>query len=222
VWNTADGLRTLDGAEAQVVRETIGELVDAIRAQIDVDEPVSLGIRLFDELSWQQQLAMLLVVAKPLLCPDIPAPTNTALLDASVAAIYAQLCVGVECEIDMQRISTESWEDDTLRRQEIVRALAERRPQRRWLDAECVVMDEWNRVIDELRGWVLADEDWNLGDVALDAAPDLANPLKSVLGIDQDYFCDIPPDSDARPAREVWADIVELITGDRPDARVFD
>jgi hypothetical protein len=222
MWNTADGLRTLVNAEAQLVRETIDELVDAIRAQIDIGESVSLGIVLFDELSWQQQLAMLLKVAQPLLCPTVPAPTSSALLDATVAAIYAQMRVGVEVEIDVQRISTESWDHDTDRRQEIVRALRERRPNQNWLDAECVVMDEWDLAIEEVRSWVLADEDWNLGQVTLDASPDLARELKSTLGIDDDYFCDVPPDADARPPREVWADIVALIRGQRPDAHVFD
>ncbi len=222
MWDTAEGIRTLAGAEAQLVRETIRELVDAIRATKEVDQSVSLGTALFDNLSWQQQLAMLLKVAKPLLEPLTPPPPKTALMEASVAAIYAQMRVGVEYEIEVQQTWTEATDNDTVRRQQIVRALNERRPEESWPDAQCVLMHEWDLVLAEISGWVLADEDWNWGDITLDISPDKADGLKAVMGITEDYFLDIPPDSDQRPACKVWADLIELLSGQRPDEAVFD
>ncbi len=109
MWRTTEGIRTLAGAEAANLRETIGELVDAIRAAKREDElriklkrdstvdttvatvgEVDLNslsaaseINLFDELMWQQQLAMLLKVATPLLDPSLPPPQPSALMDAT-------------------------------------------------------------------------------------------------------------------------------------------
>lgn len=42
------------------------------------------------------------------------------------------------------------------------------------------------------------------------------------MGIRDDYFTDVPPDADGHQARTAREDIIELITGDRPDRDVFD
>lgn len=221
MWDTTDGVRILQGAESTLVRNTIHELVDVIRAAKADDESARVGVMLFDELSWEQQLAMLLRVAKQLFDPFLPPPPKSALMDATVAAIYAQMRIGIEIEIDFQQSATEIDGNDTARRQEIVNALIERYPDRDWLDAECVVADEWDLAVDVLRNWVLADEDWNLQNLSIDLDPENANLFKASLGIDRDYFIDIPPDGDERPPRIVWADLIELVTGERPDPAVF-
>ncbi len=248
MWKTTEGIRTLTGAEAENLCETIGELVDAIRA-VKLDEEFSkksngkstiagddaltgdaemnplsatTGVGLFDQLAWQQQLAMLLKVARPLLDPSLPPPQPSALMDATVAAIYAQMLIGVEYEIEMQQTSHESFDGDTIRRQGIAAALNEWRADPVWPDPECVVMDEWDWAIGALRDRILADEDWNLNELVLDAPPDAVDNLKALTGVARDYFVDVPPDPDFRAPRSVWADLVELITGSRPNEAVFD
>ena len=166
MWNTTKGTRVLTGAEAVVLRNTIGELIDAIRAEQVQDESARLGVGLFDQLSWQQQFAKLLKVARPLLDRATPAPQNSALMDATVGAIYAQMLIGVECEIEMQQSSVDSTDSDTIRRQEIVAALRESNDDLNLPDPECAVVEEWNLAIEILKDQVLFDEDWKMYDMA--------------------------------------------------------
>ncbi len=222
MWDTTKGVRTLQGAESALVRDTIYELVDVIRAARMDDEAAWVGVTLFDELSWEQQLAMLLKLAKQLLDPLIPPLPKSALMDATVAAIYAQMRIGVDIEIDWQQLDSEIEGDKTARRQDIINALHERYPDRKRLRAESVDSDHWDLAVDELRNWILADEDWKLHDLSMDLAPEKANQFKAFMGVEQDYFVDIPPDSDERSPQFVWADLIELITGQRPDPAVFD
>ncbi len=83
-------------------------------------------------------------------------------------------------------------------------------------------MDTWELAIDAVQGWVLADEDWQMDGLTLDLPPDKNREFKQALGIRDDYFTDIPPDANDQQARAAWADILELINGQRPDEAVFD
>jgi hypothetical protein len=221
MWNTSDGLRTLTGMEAQLIRDTAGELVDAIRAEKDYGEPVELGIPTFDQLSWQQKMVMLLHVLKPLLIEAVPSPPRSALNDATVAAIYAQMETGVESEIYFQQTTAQSEEGDTDRRRQIIEAIEEHGSELNWPDPECVVMDEWELAIAEVKSWVLPDEDYQMDGLTLDAPPEKSHELKRIMGISQDYFTTVPPDSTDNQARTAWADIQELIGDQRPDENVF-
>jgi len=222
MWNTANGIRTLTGAERELIVNGLHELVDAVVMARLSDESVSLGIALFDEVTWQQQLALLLKVARPLLDPKTPAPKPSAILDATVAAIYAYIGEMIECEIDVQRTSVESFDDDTGRRQDLVRALKESHPEGAWLDPECAVMEEWEVAVEVCKSWVLADEDYKLSELALDLDPEQATESREFLGIDKDYFIDIAPDPHQQSPGEIWADLLELTTGSRPDPKILD
>lgn len=223
MWNTPDGMRTLDGAEAILVRSTIHELVDEICTSRLYDHGAVVGIGLFDRLSWQQQLAMLRKVARGLLLRDEPVPEkSSALVDAATGAIYRQMLKGLEMEVELQQDSQESHEDDTIRREEVVAALNQRRPGHNWPHSECVVMDEWETAVFEIQSWVLADEDWVMDDLIADQPPSKSDEIKSLLGIDTDYLIDIPPDVDGASAAHIWADLIELVSGERPDESVFE
>ena len=77
-------------------------------------------------------------------------------------------------------------------------------------------METWELAIEEIQSWVLADEDWQMDDRALDLPPDKSRVFKQALGIRDDYFTDVPPDANNQQARAAWADILELINGQRP------
>ena len=221
MWNTSHGLRTLMDMEARLIRDTAWELVDAIRAEKDYVVAAEFGIPSFYQLTWQQKMVMLLQVLKPLLIEAVPAPTRTALNDATVAAIYAQMETSVESEIYMQQTTTQSEEGDTDRRCQIVEAIQEQGTERNWPDPECVVMDEWELAVAEVKSWVLPDEDYQMDGLTLDLPQEKSRELKQMMGIRQGYFRAVPPDSSNDQARTAWADILELIDGQRPDEDVF-
>ena len=79
MWNTPEGNRHLHGAEAHVYCQTLLELIDAIRAECDFDVKAEYGITAFDDTEWQQKLAMLLGVTRPLLLSDVAEPPASSL-----------------------------------------------------------------------------------------------------------------------------------------------
>lgn len=208
MWNTTYGERTLVWAERLLVASESWALTDAI-SEAAYDGGASFGILLFDRLTWQQQMLMVDQVLPALVEPTIPAPPNTALLDATVAAIYAQMVNSVQMEIDMadpdEDDSDNPYSQDSgfFVRQSILSALTERietdEPMEEpfedhSLSVECDEIEEWELVIEILRGRVLADEDWQMEAIALDLAPPTSQHLKQLMGIQGDYFIDIPPD----------------------------
>ena len=233
MWNTTYGERTLVWAERRLVAMESWALTDAI-SEAAYDGGASFGILLFDRLTWQQQMFMVGQVLSALVEPTIPAPPNTALLDATVAAIYAQMVNSVQLEIDM----AEPDEDDPNNpysqeigfyvRQHILDALTEpmdtdepmEEPfEDHRLSVECDEIEEWELVIETLRGRVLADEDWQMEAIAIDLAPPTSQHLKQLMGIKGDYFIDIPPDvtdEEAEAARLRIAAIGRRIH-DQPD-----
>ena len=220
-WNTAIGPRTLSGAEAYLVGQTAWQLTDSIREGLSIDSPLQFDIVLFDALTWQQQIVMLDRVLAPLLDADIDPPVPTALMDATIAAIYAQLVVFIETEIDMERTSDAAEEGDTDGRQEIVNALVECAYEGDCPDAECAVIDTWELLIEALRDRVLADEDYQMDGLTLDLPPEKSREFKRTLGISGDYFIDVPPDATTEDARNAWGNIIERITGERPNVSCF-
>jgi len=208
MWNTTYGERTLVWAERRLVAAESWALSHAI-SEAASEGGASFGILLFDRLTWQQQMFMLDQVLAALVEPTIPAPPNTALLEATVAAIYAQMVNSVQVEIDFA-IPDEDDPDNSHRvdsgfyeRQLVLDALKEPvntdepmgDPFEEYsLSVECDEIEEWELVIESLRGRILADEDWQMEAIAMDLAPPTSQHLKQLMGIQGDYFIDIPPD----------------------------
>ena len=220
MWNTVIGERTLVGAERRLIMNTGWGLADAISATAMCNDNVRFGIVLFDRLIWQQQMLMLEKVLKPLLEPTLFAPQSTALLDATIAAIYAHMLESVEIELDtarMDSIEVDSFygESNYDVRQEILDALlepvdADEPAEDGWPSVDCDDIDEWDLAIECLQGRMLADEDWQMDAITMDLAPIKSSRLKKAMGIQTAYFIDIPPDGTDEEAEAARLRIVEL------------
>lgn len=221
MWHTANGDRTLFGAESQLIRNVVGELIDAIRADPELGIPPEYGIERFDELDWRQQMVMLLRVVRGLLDENVPPIELTALNESVVAAIYAQMRAGVEVELDADG-TLQGDDAGDRRRAEIVAALHDRRPDSLLPSSQSVVMENWTAAIDCLEDMVLGDHDWALPDLLLDASPDYSRETKQKLGLGDGYFMDTPPDATDDDARLACADLLELVYGVRPDSATID
>ncbi len=216
MWKTAMGERTLVGAERRLVVSAGWGLADSISIAAP-DHKAIFGIHVFDRLTWQQQMLMLEKVLAALVEPTIPAPPTSALLDATVAAIYAHLYTSVEIELDVAKTDLDSslGEEDYFEvRQEILEAMREpvdsdepmeESPEGGWPTILCDEIDEWELAIESLRGRILADEDWQMEAITMDLAPKDSRAIKRNLGIQRDYFIDIPPDgSDEEAEAARW------------------
>jgi hypothetical protein len=207
MWNTPYGERTLNWAERRLVASESWALSDAITEAASFGG-TSVEVVLFDRLTWQQQMLMLERVLNALIDPTIPASANTALLEATVAAIYAQMVVSVQLEIDLIEPEDDPIDSYNPRSGYYVRQLildAIKEPvdfdepegdlfEEYSLSVECDEIEEWAIVIDCLRGRILADEDWQMEAIMMDVAPSAGEDMKQLMGIHGDYFIDIPPD----------------------------
>ena len=221
MWNTAMGERTLHGAERRMVMSAGWGLVDFISVAAP-DDKAMFGIVLFDRLTWQQQIMMLEKVLTALVEPTIPALQSSALLDATVAAIYTQVHTSVEIELDNARMELDSSLGDENYfevRQEILEALREPvdsdepiedSPEGGWPTILCDEIDEWELAIESLRSRILADEDWQMEALAMDLAPQKSRSMKQEMGIQRDYFIGIPPDGSDKEAEAARLRIVAL------------
>src|SRR4051794_4489220 len=100
MWHTAAGDRTLLGAEAALLRESLGHVVGMIERDADIDESWPFDIPVFDSLSWQQKIALLAHVTTALLREDVPMPELTAVSEAAVAVLFENVAQCVQIEID--------------------------------------------------------------------------------------------------------------------------
>lgn len=101
-WWTPIGERIIEGAEAEAIRYGIDALTDTLLT----DDEFTSDIQAFDELTRNQKLAMLLEVATHLLT-ETKHPELTAVLEATVAAVFAHICDCIAFEID-ENLPTES------------------------------------------------------------------------------------------------------------------
>ena len=200
MWHTPEGIRTLSGAEAHLVRQLIAALHDEIANGIEIDVPYTSDVYLFDRLQPTQQLALLLEVGSALLEESRPMPKLTAVREAAVYAIFRALLSFIEIEIDMGGREGESNHE---MRSLAIAAMEYSLPPEElepWRDEgmipdlDCEDIDEWNSLIELLADGILWDRDFEMEYLIADENPEKADITKEFLGIDGDYYAHVPPD----------------------------
>jgi hypothetical protein len=145
VSRTSCGGRTLKGAEARLFAETLLSLLDEEDSLQSADCP--LGIECYDNLDYGQRVLVLATIADSLLREEVPAVAVTAVVEGTMAALFAHLRGLVEMGIDEP-----AWWRDW--RRLIVAA-------RREAGAEnvpkptCEDLEEWTVAIQELKNEIL-------------------------------------------------------------------
>ena len=99
MWRAEVGNRVLTGAEAELFREGLCSLVDWTEEWPEN----AVGLRVFDQLSQPEKLAILDEVSRALLVKRVPCPIHTAVNEGAIAAIYYQIAGDVQLEIDEGR-----------------------------------------------------------------------------------------------------------------------
>ena len=190
-------------AEAALFRQSLAILVDMVRD--DTEGVWRLGIAPFDNLQPNQKLVVLAQAGSALLCQTEPVPKLTAVFEAAVGAVFEVSRVMVEMEIDQSaegRLSP-TWREGVL-------AAARHRQIEELVDSMSEDLDDWDVLIDSLMSEVLWDEDWRQTELYLDVPPDQGQAVKTLLGIDDDYFVAVSHDPSEKELHGILATLKRL------------
>ena len=219
MWHTSCGDRTLDGAEAELVRASVGNMVDEIQIEAEgLDGHWTYGVQVFDRLSWQQQLAVLADVGEALLRADVAIMPLHAWNEAAVAAIFANMRVCVGCEVTAPPCD----DPDLAREFSWLRLLHEAGsencspPQQgteQSLPSELEEESTWEDIVDDIEGGILWDADYDDADLYLDASPETRERLEEQMAVGADYFTAVPPDPTEAELPAIWRRLEILTAG---------
>src|ERR1017187_276482 len=164
MWWTSEDERVLSGAEWDLFRLGLSTLWDNFEMCDDDEEPGTTGIAVFDNLRKPERLALLAQVARGLHDEGEPCPDLTALMEGTVAAVFAQLryLIGIEIETDADRIGPSSANEDrgATPRHLVLAAIRETNPARELPLPGCRDVTEWGALLDSLLDRILDDRDY--------------------------------------------------------------
>jgi hypothetical protein len=220
MWHTSRGDRTLVGPEAALVAAAIESMLDELTLELEEDLESdqnwrhAYGIAAFDELTSAQRLAMVRDVARYLLTPTPTVCPLTATAEATVAAIFTEICDSVGIEIDLATDEDMEGEPRFLFWRSMIHAAAtsgiletaevtdgddlkgldETTEQDSLPKIDCNDREWWFDVVNQLADTILWDRDFEMADCFLDSDPIEAQQRRLLLGIEEGYFTDVAPD----------------------------
>jgi hypothetical protein len=207
-WRTQIGERTLQGAEATLIREALAMMVDMVEQEIsDHDDLWEFGVPLFDRLPAPAKLALLAQVGWALLRATDVCPPLTAINEATIGALFRHIEQSIHLELDDADDSDQrfSWPKDVL-------TVFEQIGETDDLPAlECQDLSEWEILVQVLTDRILWDEDFNDAELYVDKSPEHASILKSMMTIDDEYFTAVSPDPRESDLPRVRAVIQQLL-----------
>ena len=222
MWETSQGVRTLEGTEAFLVRELVCYLLDQILVGIDIDEPHRTDVPVFDSLQPTQQLVMLHEIATGLLDPHSSPVSLSAINEGTIYAVFCELRSLIEVEIDIERL--DGTEDRTLRTAAIEAWLQNHRWESDEADDEIpkpdsTDMDHWAWFVELIADEILWDRDFDMDGILGDIPPEKADLLKAHLGIQRNYYAMVAPDVLEVQIDEISSKIRALVSSfDSPTA----
>jgi hypothetical protein len=192
MWDTPDGVRTLSSAEAKLIRAGIEVFVDELKDDCYPDDGLTRGISIFDELSRHQRIALIAKAAAALLRADVVAPSPSAVIEATVGAIFETIRTELICEVEyggdnpyflwrplvLACIDFGDFDADAFH-----------------IDVTSTDVDDWKLLLECIQGAIVWDTDWMMSDQFLDAKrPKRARLVKRQMGITPNYFVTPAPD----------------------------
>jgi hypothetical protein len=222
VWETSEGVRTLNGAEAYLVGELVHYLLDQILVGIEIDEPHRSDVPIFDALQPTQQLAMLSQVAQGLLSQDVRPVPLTAINEGAIYAVFCELRALIEIEVDFQRLGEAP--DNTIRTAAVEAWLQHNQ----WNDEDdtpdsnSMNVDDWCWFVEMIADQILWDRDFNLDGLVADIQPEKADQLKAYLGIEPDYYSTVAPDTEDFDIEKISNQIRALVPAVEANSSTID
>jgi hypothetical protein len=214
MWHTPLGDRILTGAEAELFRAGLASLLSELEVGQWSDR-LELGIRAFDDLTYEQKLAMLERAGSALLGAHVPCPKLTAVAEATAGAVYYNILNDIGLEISE---GLESYFRGLVRLACRQMDCHDDLPAQRSTD-----FSRWEKAVESLMDCVLWDTDWAAEMVPLDMKPDAARRMKELTGIDDGYYTAVAPEPSPAEFRRICDSLQQLVGApesdqDTPDA----
>ena len=195
MWRTQTGVRTLKGAEAKLIRESLDQMCDMLREEHLQDaEQWEYDVRVFDQLACNQRIALLAEVARYLLTETDDYPSLNAINEGTVGAIYENIRVNIIIELDESNLNDKPEIAEISSWRSLILAACAEAGFEDLPDANNHDYNEWKINLDILEEQVLWDRDFENSNFYLDLSPETGKPLKDYMRIDDDYFTAIPAD----------------------------
>ena len=211
-WRTSRGKRVLTGTEREFFLTAFGSLVDEIRAELAGHrDPAEFGIAVFDRLQLWSKLAVLADVGSALIHKTKICPKRTAISEGAIAAVFSQMHVLIEIEIDIE--SDTNHEDRFIFRKQVHAALEELCPKADRPEITCGDTREWYYALQTLSDWILWDQDYLTADEFMDLDPDGTRDVRKMTGMDHEYVTAIAPDPSEPERQALSLRLRELIHG---------
>ncbi|QDV40268.1 hypothetical protein Enr13x_00740 [Stieleria neptunia] len=194
-WPTTNGLRTLRGAEADLVRGAIGMMVDHHVAELrDGEQAWAYGVQWFDQWDAGQRLWLLERVTSALLGRET-IESSAAMFDAAADAIFYEINDLVQIEIEQGSAgdTDRSW------RQSVIDALEFQtdRPTESVADnvdqVDRVDQEHWQTVITRIADTILGVRLYQRAERFRDADYKRTEAFLRDRGLPEDYLTQIPP-----------------------------
>lgn len=212
MWRTPNGDRTLIGAEAALIRAAALDLMQSLQEETDdLNGEFPCGVKLFDELSWQQRLALLARVASALLDSNVAPPQLSAVNEATVAALFAHVNRNLAIELDYAGEEDLPPEYDKHCWRRLIAACQEAPNEEFNLKVDSTEASDWDDLIQALQDQILWDADWDMPELFMDAAPELSRRRKYRLGILEDYFTAPAPELREAEVPEAFESLERLL-----------
>ena len=180
-------------------------------------------------MTWQQQLAVLDLLAINLLQETSETLELSGVNEAAVAAVYQNIVQQIELEIELHAVSPTEFrcrwrqaaldafrenEDDEVLSQETLSQDAEHTSAFD-IEPDCLEVDRWRWLVDVLADRVLWDRDFEMVNEMIDAPPERAAAMRAALGINPGYYTAIAPDPTDHQVDALFESL-ELLTRAKP------
>ena len=192
-----------------MLRDSLSTMVQELaNCRESEEDPWEYGVTLFDELTWQQQLAVLDLLATNLLQETEQTLELSGVNEAGVAAVYQNIVLQIELEIELHAVSPVEFR--TRWRQSVLQAYRENEEEgfvhqdilsrdadsafECDIDVNSLEIDRWRWLVDLLADRVLWDRDFEMVNEMIDAPPERAAAMRAALGITPEYYTAIAPD----------------------------
>lgn len=194
-WHFPDGIGTISCPIADLFVASIASAFDLLLEEVEENaDQREYGIPAFDRLGWGSRLALLIEVGEATTRGDVPCPALTCVREAAIGAIWENVHLQLDLEIDACREDWPPEYDAWYWRRAVIACCPTELDGETVPDDHCLDSKEWHDVVDDyLVPRMLWDDDW-LDEDFHDMEPSQAAALKRKLDIPADYYSSIPPD----------------------------